>query len=639
MSDPVAAVRRGAALCFGALTALLPLAQGLPLPAGLDGEQRAAAEADGAFLAQLLDNKRVEDYAVPVTLKVGLRRYQQEGINWLSFLRRFGLSGVLADDMGLGKTLQASTIMACSVAERRAQAATPAASHAAGGASPQQQQQQQHHQQQQQCAMLPSLVVCPSTLVSHWEHEINKYVDVSVLRPLAISGTPAERAAAERRLGSSSSSSSADAAAGGGAPFNVAIISYESLRSDADWAAGVLWDYVILDEGHVIRSTKSKLVQAVKRLHAQHRLVLSGTPIQNSALELWALFDFLMPGFLGSERDFQGRFGRQVSAARYSKRGSKESEAAMLTLDGLHKQVMPFILRRTKGQVLADLPPKIITDVACPMSAIQAALYEDFYASDALSDVQASLRSVAGGAAGAAGAAGNSNTGKGGGGERNVLAALMYLRKLCSHPLLALDWSVPAHQAACGKLLGASTQGAAQAALRGLEHAPKLLALQDILVQCGIVSSGAAAAAGAAGGGRGGPAAAAAGQGGASGSSEAAELLGEGGADSGHRLLVFAQLKGMLDLVASLLLQPLGVSTLRLDGSVPAAQRFAVVQRFNSDPTIQVRWAVVWCGCVTFGTCMPRSSAVGGMSSPHADLREFAAPVAAAATCHARCCC
>lgn len=242
----------------------------------------------------------------------------------------------------------------------------------------------------------------------------------------------------------------------------------------------------------------------------------------------------------------------------------------MLALDALHKQVMPFILRRTKAQVLQDLPPKIITDVMCSLSAIQHALYEDFQESQALSEVKSTLAA----AVAAEGGAGASNgEGSGSKGAQHVFSALLYLRKLCSHPLLALDWSVAAHREACASVLGVSTQAAAQQALTALEHAPKLLALQDILVQCGIVSG--------LGGGNGGAAASAA----AAGESD----LSEGSTDSGHRLLVFAQLKGMLDLVDSLLLQPLGVSSLRLDGSVEASARFGIVQRFNTDPTIQVR--------------------------------------------------
>jgi hypothetical protein len=186
---------------------------------------------------------------------------------------------------------------------------------------------------------------------------------------------------------------------------------------------------------------------------------------------------------------------------------------------------------------------------------------------------------------------------------QHVFSALIYLRKLCSHPLLALDWTVPAHREACQLVLGsaaAASQAAAESALRAIEHAPKLLALQDILVQCGLVSADAALGSSNAGG-RGGAAAAAA---------QDVDELTDGSSDSGHRLLVFAQLKGMLDLVESCLLRPLGVSSLRLDGSVDAGSRFGVVQRFNSDPTIQVR-----CSRCTGCSACSRSSGSGKATS------------------------
>jgi TATA-binding protein-associated factor len=232
---------------------------------------------------------------------------------------------------------------------------------------------------------------------------------------------------------------------------------------------------------------------------------------------------------------------------------------------------MPFILRRTKAQVLQDLPPKIITDVMCSLSRIQHALYEDFQQSQALSEVQSTLAAAAAAEGGGSGSGSSANGD--GCGAQHVFSALLYLRKLCSHPLLVLDWSLTAHRDACQRVLGVATQPAAEHALRAPEHAPKLLALQDILVQCGIVNGGLGTSGGSTG------AAAAAG--------EASELADDS-SDSGHRLLVFAQLKGMLDLVESLVLQPLGVSSLRLDGSVEASARFGVVQRFNTDPTIQV---------------------------------------------------
>ncbi|KAL4458077.1 hypothetical protein ABPG75_012942 [Micractinium tetrahymenae] len=518
MSDAQPLARALAARTFAAVVAIMPLAQGAEEPGGLDEAQRALLAREGRFLQQLLDNSTMDDYALPIALNGTLRRYQQEGINWLAFLRRFGLHGVLADDMGLGKTLQTTAIIAAHMHEQRqkfAQTGAPAD------------------------RPLPSLVVCPSTLVQHWPFEIAKFVGPEVLRPLAYHGAPAERAALRRQL----------------SRHDVLVMSYESLRADVDWVCSQAWAYCVLDEGHAIRNPASKVSQAAKRagLAAQHRLLLSGTPVQNSVAELWALFDFLMPGLLGSERQFNAKYRRTLQAARTSKRGSAEAEAGLLAVEGLHRQVMPFILRRTKDAVLADLPPKIVQDIVVDPSPLQRELYQEFQNSQALAQIT--------GLASAGGLSGE------GGPPPHVFQSLLYLRKLCSHPLLVLDPAVPQHMQAVGKVLGAkhgADWGAAQAALRSsLSHAPKLAALQELLLDAGIGTEP-----------------------GVKKEEAAAEEAGAAGA--GHRVLIFAQLKGLLDLVESQVLGPLHVTSLRIDGGVDSAERFRRVQRFNADPTIDV---------------------------------------------------
>lgn len=167
--------------------------------------------------------------------------------------------------MGLGKTLQASAIVASDTVER--------ANAFAVSKSP-------------DAAPLPSLVVCPSTLVGHWAYEIEKFIPADILNPLQYAGSPQERVNLRARF----------------PKHNIIIASYDVLRKDIDVLAQQVWNYCILDEGHIIKSAKSKITLAAKRIQADHRLILSGTPIQNNVLELWSLFDFLMPGFLGTER-------------------------------------------------------------------------------------------------------------------------------------------------------------------------------------------------------------------------------------------------------------------------------------------------------------------------------------------------
>eukprot|EP00897_Mesotaenium_endlicherianum_P006570 jgi/Mesen1/5941/ME000301S05068 len=245
MADPCERVRQSVTRSFATLVPLLPLSRGLPPPPGLDHKAMERAAEDARFLEQLLDNKQAEDYQLHIPLQVTLRRYQQEGINWLAFLKRFGLHGCLCDDMGLGKTLQASAIIASDTVER-------ARAFAKSGGRP-------------EYAPLPSLVVCPPTLVAHWAYEVEKFIPSDALRPVQYAGFAVERARVRAQVGQAGT---------------LVVTSYEVLRAEVELFAGVVWNYCVLDEGHVIKNGKSKLAQAAKRIPARHRLLLSGTPIQ-----------------------------------------------------------------------------------------------------------------------------------------------------------------------------------------------------------------------------------------------------------------------------------------------------------------------------------------------------------------------
>lgn len=238
-------------------------------------------------------------------------------------------------------------------------------------------------------------------------------------------------------------------------------MSYEILRNDIGQLSRFHFNYCILDEGHIIKNPKTKITQAVKSIHAMHRLILSGTPIQNNVLELWSLFDFLMPGFLGTERQFNERFGKPILASRDAKSSSKEQEQGALAMEALHKQVLPFLLRRMKEDVLHDLPPKIIQDYYCELSDLQKSLYEDFARSQAQGETEKILM----------GEDEEGPTKKKGGKSGHVFQALQYLRKLVNHPALVVNPSHPQYARV------QATLNANQSNIRDIEHAPKIQAL------------------------------------------------------------------------------------------------------------------------------------------------------------------
>ncbi|KAJ7581379.1 SNF2 superfamily chromatin remodeling protein [Mycena floridula] len=506
MSDSDDDIRSTATNTFASLVKMVPLEAGLPDPPDFPEELLKRRETEREFLTQLLDGNKVEPYTIPVTIKAELRPYQQEGVNWLAFLSKYQLHGILCDDMGLGKTLQSICILASKHferAERYKETKAPDAVH------------------------LPSLIICPPTLTGHWYYEILKYSDN--LRPVLYTGNARERGRLLTKLKT----------------YDVVVTSYEVVRNDIANLEGIKWLYCILDEGHVIKNAKTKLTKAVKCIQAQHRLLLSGTPIQNNVLELWSLFDFLMPGFLGTEASFNDRFGKPILSNRDGK--SKNGEAAALALEALHKQVLPFLLRRLKEDVLNDLPPKIIQDYYCELSELQKYLYDDFSNSKALHAAEDVIQT--------------SEPSKDGKGQQHIFQTLQYLRKLCNHPALVLK-DPEAVTAALSKAGG-------QSALTDIQHAPKLLALRQLLTDCGIGT---------------GPATAVADQ-----KSELIDTVSEPNSTfSHHRVLIFCQMKQMLDIIETDLFKAHmpSVTYMRLDGGTESSKRHAVVQTFNADPSI-----------------------------------------------------
>jgi superfamily II DNA or RNA helicase len=260
-------------------------------------------------------------------LEAVLRPYQKEGVAWLHFLRANGFGGVLADEMGLGKTLQVLALLA---AVRNARHETRAQQEGAGPRS---------------AFRAPSLVVCPTSLVFNWVAEARRFTPE--LRVLAIEGP--ERGESFVRL----------------PDHDLIVTSYALLRRDFERYRAVAFDTVVLDEAQHIKNRQTQNAQAVKALRSRHRLVLTGTPMENSVLDLWSVFDFLMPGYLGSAKDFRERYELPITKA-------KDPAAT----DRLARRVRPFLLRRLKREVAADLPAKVEQVAYCELTEEQRAVYQ-----------------------------------------------------------------------------------------------------------------------------------------------------------------------------------------------------------------------------------------------------------------------
>lgn len=306
------------------------------------------------FWKQVSTFSNMDNEPLPKGINAELREYQHKGFSWLWFLYQYGLNGILADDMGLGKTLQALAIL---------------------------QKAKEKHKQ------APSLVICPTSVVFNWENEIEKFVPN--LKCLKLTGV--ERKDLFKEIGK----------------YDVVITSYALLRRDIEKLRKYEFRYVILDESQNIKNAESVTAQSVKRLKCQHKLALSGTPIENKLEELWSVFDFLMPGFLFSQSDFSYRYVNPI-VEREDKAVEKR----------LKCQIYPFILRRMKRDVAKDLPDKLENIAYCELTPEQ----KDFYLEVLDSTKEELFKSIE-----------QKGLEKS---RMSIFSALLRLRQICCHPRL-----------------------------------------------------------------------------------------------------------------------------------------------------------------------------------------------------------
>jgi superfamily II DNA or RNA helicase len=250
---------------------------------------------------------------VPSAFHGALRPYQAQGVDWLQFLRGAGLGGVLADDMGLGKTVQTLAHLAIEQGEGRL-------TH-------------------------PALIVCPTSLIPNWTMETEKFAPS--LRVLPLHGPNRKE-----HFGAIPN-------------YDLVLTTYPLLTRDHEVLTEQEWHAVILDEAQLIKNPNAETTRQALRLKAGQRLCLSGTPLQNHLGELWSLFDFLAPGFLGSQKGFRARYRTPIE-----KHGDVERQ------DLLARRVRPFLLRRTKEEVVQELPPKTEITEPVEMEAAQRAIYD-----------------------------------------------------------------------------------------------------------------------------------------------------------------------------------------------------------------------------------------------------------------------
>ncbi|RNI23748.1 DEAD/DEAH box helicase [Rufibacter latericius] len=317
-------------------------------------------------LEKLREFEAVEDMPLPVGFKGELRPYQKAGYNWLHFVQQYHFGGCLADDMGLGKTVQTLALL-------------------------------QHRKENG--AQTASLLVMPTSLIYNWLAEAQKFTPQ--LRILTYTGTYRNKSVAQFKH------------------YDLILTSYGIVRLDHEILKKYLFDYVILDESQAIKNPNSNTSISMRELKSKHRLILTGTPVENSTLDLWSQMSFINPGLLGTQNFFKKEFLRPIEKLKDEQKTRR-----------LHALIKPFILRRHKSQVAKELPEKIEHVTYCKMTEEQEHAYEEtksYYRNKILKNIEEQ------------GAAKS---------QFMLLQGLMKLRQIANHPRMA----DPTSEAESGKL-------------------------------------------------------------------------------------------------------------------------------------------------------------------------------------------
>ncbi|MGF1603788.1 MAG: DEAD/DEAH box helicase [Thermosynechococcaceae cyanobacterium] len=311
------------------------------------------------MMAKLSDKSQLDAIANPKNLQGTLRDYQKRGVSWLHYLEQLGLNGCLADDMGLGKTVQ---VIARLVQERELAAEVKE-------------------------AVPPTLLIAPTSVVGNWRREMQKFAP----HLNAIVHHGGERAQDSKGFKAMVRQN------------DLVITSFTLARKDSKLLSAINWQRIVLDEAQNIKNPKAAQTKAILKLNAQHRLALTGTPVENRLLDLWSIFNFLNPGYLGKQAQFRKSFEVPIQ-----KQNDRVQSAT------LKKLVEPFILRRMKTDksIIKDLPDKVEQKLYCNLTKEQASLYE------------AVVKEVAG----------ELDEAEGIQRKGMILSTLMKLKQICNHP-------------------------------------------------------------------------------------------------------------------------------------------------------------------------------------------------------------